>query len=161
MTNIVQANQGFARQHPDGLEAIFGAPIVNERHAEQAVQAAYAMLQYLMQSRQELNFQVHMGMSQGTVIVNQRSGRRGAGPTILGDLLQRIKRIASQTPTDKIWVTEAVQQQTHRLVNYQPVVAPQLWFRCGPSLSPGGALPTGRAVSLAAMPRCGRCSVFP
>ncbi|MCA9932571.1 MAG: tetratricopeptide repeat protein [Ardenticatenaceae bacterium] len=126
MTTIVQKHQGHARQHPEGLEAIFGAPIAHEHDAENAVQAAYDILQHLQQTQVALNMQAHIGMSQGAVVVNPRGGRRNPDLVILGDLLHRVQRMASQAPAGKIWVTESIHQHTHRLVNYQPVVAPQL-----------------------------------
>lgn len=122
---IVQEHQGIMRQHPDGIEAIFGAPVAYEDDAEQAVRAAYYIVNHLQQANYELDLAIRIGISQGEVITSPATAHQREKLVILGQPLEQVQSIAAQVPLGKIWVTEAVQRISKRLFTYQPVAAPQ------------------------------------
>ncbi len=125
ISTIIQEHQGVMRQHADGIEAIFGAPIAFEDDAEQAVKAAYYILNHLQHANYELDLTIKIGISQGEVITSPATSRQREKLIILGQPLEQVQKIASQVPASKIWVTESVQRDSKRLFLYQPVAAPQ------------------------------------
>jgi class 3 adenylate cyclase len=87
----------------DGLMAVFGAPISNENHCEQAVRAALEMLDLLEVFNQEQSAQgkvqlrIGVGIATGKVIAGYTGTQHRATYTCIGDAVNLASRIESHT----------------------------------------------------------------
>lgn len=121
---IVKEHKGVVRQHPQGIEAIFGAPISYEDDIEQATQAAFTIFNHIQRTEFEVELQVKIAITQGEVLTGAKSARESGAMTILGQPLEQVQGIAAQPPPGKIWVTEEVQRASRRLFTFNQVSAP-------------------------------------
>lgn len=87
----------------DGLMAVFGAPIPNEKHCEQAVRAALEMLDLLevfnqeQVARDKVQLQIGIGIATGKVIAGYTGTQNRATYTCIGDTVNLASRIESHT----------------------------------------------------------------
>lgn len=89
----------------DGLLAVFGAPLENETHRLQAVQAAREMLENLevfnieQQQRGKSMVKIGIGIASGRVIAGYCGTRHRATYTCIGDTVNLAARIEAHTKT--------------------------------------------------------------
>jgi adenylate cyclase len=93
----------LAQMVGDGLMAVFGAPIENEAHRLQAVQAAREMLENLevfnieQQQRGKATVKIGIGIAAGRVIAGYCGTRDRATYTCVGDTVNLAARIEAHT----------------------------------------------------------------
>jgi class 3 adenylate cyclase len=92
----------------DGFMAVFGAPLVMDDHADQAVRAAW-QIQELMEFRYGTGMRVGIGLNSGSVVVGTTGGHTKLDFTVIGDTVNVASRVEALTRTtgDKILITES------------------------------------------------------
>lgn len=104
MFDAIEANGGTVNQmEGDGLMAIFGAPVYQENHRQQAFNAALEMIellkgfneQRLMQDKSEIR--VGIGIATGKVIAGYTGTQHRATYTCVGDTVNLAARIQNHT----------------------------------------------------------------
>ncbi len=116
MQAAVDAHDGVINKFGgDSLLAIFGAPLPQENHAEQAVRTATAMMDQLAllnarrQARADPPFRIGIGVNTGEMIVGNLGAEQRREYTVLGDTVNTAKRLSDlnkTTPTYSIFVGE-------------------------------------------------------
>lgn len=111
----------------DGLMALFGAPIAHENNAELAVRSAVDMLADVsrlaleMRERVGADIHVHIGLHTGSVIVGGIGSDMLMNYTAIGDTVNLAQRLDSVAGPGVILASEAVQQQTKALFDFEAV----------------------------------------
>jgi class 3 adenylate cyclase len=104
MFDAITANNGTVNQmEGDGLMAIFGAPVYQENHREQAVFAALEMIELLkglneqraLQGKSEIK--IGIGIASGSVIAGYTGTQHRATYTCVGDAVNLAARIEDHT----------------------------------------------------------------
>jgi class 3 adenylate cyclase len=104
MFEAIVGNNGTVNQlEGDGLMAIFGAPIQNDRHREYAVRAAREMMELLkgfnieQAARNKVQIQIGIGIASGRVIAGYTGTQYRATYTCVGDTVNLAARIEKHT----------------------------------------------------------------
>jgi adenylate cyclase len=118
MVEVVQRNHGMIDKFTgDGMMAIFGAPVENSRHAEQAVVAAMEMQDELSklranwQQQGRIGFSMGIGINSGGAIVGNIGSRAHMEYTAIGDTVNLASRL--QTATRELEAEILVSRATH------------------------------------------------
>lgn len=145
-TAIAEEHGGSVRQRPDGLIITFGIPQAYEGDAEQAVQTAYHIGQYVAQHelQAEIDLTVQMAINQGVVLAAALHPELPTDYMLQGEPIEVARLAATAVTPNQIWVTEAVQLATKRLFTYQPLpplkeVSSPLWRLVGLQEAPAPA----------------------
>lgn len=89
----------------DGLMAVFGAPMPNDRHCEQAVRAALEMIEDLAgfnadrSARHKTSVEIGIGIASGQMIAGYTGTQHRATYTCVGDTVNLAARIEAHTKT--------------------------------------------------------------
>lgn len=104
MFDAITSNHGTVNQmEGDGLMAIFGAPVHNENHRAQAVNAALEMIELLKVFNEQRSLQkkgeirVGIGIATGRVIAGYTGTQHRATYTCVGDTVNLAARIEAHT----------------------------------------------------------------
>jgi class 3 adenylate cyclase len=104
MFDAITANNGMVNQmQGDGFMAIFGAPVHDENHREQAVHAALEMAELLKAFNEQRATQnkgvvrIGIGIASGNVIAGYTGTQHRATYTCVGDTVNLAARIESHT----------------------------------------------------------------
>ena len=104
MVDVVQRNHGMIDKFTgDGMMAIFGAPIEDSRHAEQAVVTAIEMQSELSKLRANwqqqglVGFSMGIGINSGNAIVGNIGSRAHMEYTAIGDTVNLASRLQTAT----------------------------------------------------------------
>ncbi len=113
MTDIIFAHGGTLDKYlGDGLMALFGAPAVTAKDAQNAVNAAVAMQRRMLSINDELREEgfpeigVGIGLHTGEVIVGYIGSERRSEYTAIGDVVNTSSRLESNAKGGQILVSE-------------------------------------------------------
>jgi class 3 adenylate cyclase/CHASE2 domain-containing sensor protein len=99
MTDIIEAHGGFVDKYiGDAIVAIFGAPVDDPRHSENAVRAALAAREKLARMNADGAFGHHtlaarVGINSGTALVGNVGSTRRFNYTVMGDTVNTASRL--------------------------------------------------------------------
>jgi adenylate cyclase len=115
MQRVIDAHGGVVNKFGgDSILAIFGTPVPNLDHANQAVQAAVKMMDQLAllnrrrQARHEAPFRIGIGINTGAMIVGNLGSENRREYTVLGDSVNTAKRLSDlnkDTPVYSIFIS--------------------------------------------------------
>ena len=118
LINIVRAHKGIVLQIlGDGIYAVFGAPLLNETHVADAVEASYAMLEKTKELSEEGKIppiRVGIGLHTGKVIAGELGNEYRKLYSLTGSnviIASRIEQLNKDLKTQFL-VSEAVYQKT-------------------------------------------------
>jgi adenylate cyclase len=104
MFDAISSNSGIVNQMVgDGLMAIFGAPVHQEDHCNQAVQAALEMMELIglfnldQEAQHKVQIRIGIGIASGQVIAGYTGTTRRATYTCVGDTVNLAARLESHT----------------------------------------------------------------
>lgn len=113
MTDIIFAHGGTLDKYlGDGLMALFGAPAVTAKDAQNAINAAVAMQRRMLSINDELREEgfpeigVGIGLHTGEVIVGYIGSERRSEYTAIGDVVNTSSRLESNAKGGQILVSE-------------------------------------------------------
>lgn len=121
MADMVYRYDGFVDKYTgDGLMALFGAPIAQERHAEMAVRAALEMQAALahMPLRGKADLYMRIGLNAGSVVVGNVGSDLQMNYTAIGDTVNLANRLEQAARPGAILVSESVYQQSRAMVDF-------------------------------------------
>jgi adenylate cyclase len=118
MTDIIEAHGGFVDKYiGDAIVAVFGAPVDEPRHAEQAMRAALEMQAALRADPQRFSVTGHMlktriGLNTGRVLIGNIGSPRRFNYTAMGDAVNLASRLegANKAYGTSILVSEDTMQ---------------------------------------------------
>src|SRR5712692_1109184 len=117
MTDIIFAHGGTLDKYlGDGLMALFGAPTVTAKDAQNAINAAVAMQRRMLSINDELNKEglqeigIGIGLHTGEVTVGYIGSERRSEYTAIGDAVNTSSRLESNAKRGEILVSEATAQ---------------------------------------------------
>ncbi|MFN3401345.1 MAG: adenylate/guanylate cyclase domain-containing protein, partial [Ferrovibrio sp.] len=118
MTDIIEAHGGFVDKYiGDAIVAVFGAPVDEPRHAEQAMRAALEMQAALRADPQRFSVAGHMlktriGLNTGRVLIGNIGSPRRFNYTAMGDAVNLASRLegANKAYGTSILVSEDTMQ---------------------------------------------------
>ncbi|PJI38688.1 MAG: hypothetical protein CTR53_15615 [Ferrovibrio sp.] len=99
MTDIIEAHGGFVDKYiGDAIVAVFGAPVVDMRHAEQAMRAAMQMRDALLAEPERfslagLPLKTRIGLNTGRVLIGNIGSPRRFNYTAMGDAVNLASRL--------------------------------------------------------------------
>lgn len=99
MTNIIEDHGGFVDKYiGDAIVAVFGAPVADARHAEQAMRAAIQMRDTLQADPQRFSVAGHVmktriGLNTGRVLIGNIGSPRRFNYTAMGDAVNLASRL--------------------------------------------------------------------
>ena len=117
MQRVIDAHGGVVNKFGgDSILALFGAPVICENHAEQAVTAAMSMMDELSKlnnqrlARGVAPIRIGIGVNTGEMIVGNLGSEKRREYTALGDSVNLAKRFSDlnkETPFDTVFAGEA------------------------------------------------------
>jgi adenylate cyclase len=162
MTQIVEEHGGFVDKFiGDAVVAVFGAPVADPRHAENAVRAAVKMRDLLNDPACKLaigdgRIRARIGVNTGSVLVGNIGSPRRFNYTVMGDavnLASRLEGVNKKYGTG-IVVSEDTARACGGAVEFREIDTVRVVGRAQPvalfePLAPAGALAPERRVKLA------------
>lgn len=125
MADTVYRYEGFVDKYTgDGLMALFGAPIAQERHAEMAVRAALEMQAALSRMssktplRDKAELFMRIGLNAGNVVVGNVGSDLQMNYTAIGDTVNLANRLEQAARPGTILVSESVFLQSRAVIDY-------------------------------------------
>jgi predicted ATPase/class 3 adenylate cyclase len=123
LVDMIQENGGQAIRLPDGITAIFGAPIAHEDDPERAVETAMQLLNFYNEIylRTQLPVTLRLGMAMGKIVAG--SSDLESEFLAAGEPLQFARAIAEASNPARLWVSQAVRNATAFRFDFTPVAA--------------------------------------
>src|SRR5438128_1285227 len=127
MTDIIFAHGGTLDKYlGDGLMALFGAPTVTAKDAQNAINAAVAMQRRMLSINDELHEEglpeigIGIGLHTGEVTVGYIGSERRSEYTAIGDAVNTSSRLESNAKRGEILVSEATAEAAHSRYQLTP-----------------------------------------
>jgi adenylate cyclase len=127
MTDIIFAHGGTLDKYlGDGLMALFGAPTVTPKDAENAIATAVAMQRRMLSINDELREEgfpeigIGIGLHTGEVTVGYIGSERRSEYTAIGDAVNTASRLESNAKAGEILVSEVTAKAAHSRYQLAP-----------------------------------------
>ncbi|HEX7530550.1 MAG TPA: adenylate/guanylate cyclase domain-containing protein [Pyrinomonadaceae bacterium] len=127
MTDIIFAHGGTLDKYlGDGLMALFGAPTVTPKDAENAIATAVAMQRRMLSINDELHEEgfpeigIGIGLHTGEVTVGYIGSERRSEYTAIGDAVNTASRLESNAKAGEILVSEVTAKAAHSRYQLAP-----------------------------------------
>jgi adenylate cyclase len=127
MTDIIFAHGGTLDKYlGDGLMALFGAPTVTPKDAENAIATAVAMQRRMLSINDELHKEgfaeigIGIGLHTGEVTVGYIGSERRSEYTAIGDAVNTASRLESNAKAGEILVSEVTAKAAHSRYQLAP-----------------------------------------
>jgi adenylate cyclase len=125
-TDIIFRHEGTLDKYlGDAVMAVFGAPMDSQRHAVQAVRAAFEMLDAIKGLNETSGgsplLQFHFGINSGPVVAGDIGSPRRKEYTVLGNTVNTAARIQAGSPPDAIWVGPQTYEAVKEVVTARKV----------------------------------------
>src|SRR5713101_7752315 len=127
MTDIIFAHGGTLDKYlGDGLMALFGAPTVTAKDAQNAINAAVAMQRRMLSINVELRAEgfpeigIGIGLHTGEVTVGYIGSERRSEYTAIGDAVNTASRLESNAKAGEILVSEVTAKAAHSRYQLAP-----------------------------------------
>jgi predicted ATPase/class 3 adenylate cyclase len=123
LTELLQENDCQVLRRPDGITAIFGAPITHEDDPDRAVDAVMQIVNFYneLDQQTELPVSIHLGIAMGNIVAGKVGTDPAAEFLAAGEPLQLARSVAEACPSGKVWVTKSIQYHTSYRFEYTPV----------------------------------------
>jgi predicted ATPase/class 3 adenylate cyclase/Tfp pilus assembly protein PilF len=123
LAELIRENGGQVIHHPDGITAIFGAPITHEDDPERAVETMMQIVNfyYELDQQTELPVSIQLGVATGKIVAGKLGTEHTEEFTAAGEPLQLARMIAEACPPGQAWVTQAVYNHTAFRFEFTPV----------------------------------------
>lgn len=107
----------------DEIMALFGAPVAQENHAEQALLAALEMAGSLAEliDRQRIDLQLHFGINTGPVVAGGIGSQGRQEYSVMGDAVNLAARLEDVSETGQILVGPVTHRLTGLLFDFEPL----------------------------------------
>ncbi|MCM8769131.1 MAG: adenylate/guanylate cyclase domain-containing protein [Candidatus Omnitrophica bacterium] len=103
----------------DAVMAIYGAPIDQIDHAQQAVLSAVEMINKLKEEKDQLQVRIGIGIHTGPAVVGNIGSLRRMDYTAIGDAVNLAARIQDLAPAGEIFISEDTYTRVKEIVNCQ------------------------------------------
>ncbi len=126
--DLIQENGGQVLHQQNAITAIFGAPVTHEDDPERAVETMMQIVNFYNELNQqtELPITIHLGAAMGKIVAGKLETDQITEFMAAGESVQLARIIAEASPSDRVWVTQAVYNRTAFRFEYTPVSANSL-----------------------------------
>ncbi len=128
LTDLIRENGGQILRHPDGITAIFGAPVTHEDDPERAVETMMQIVNFYneLDQQTDLPVSIHLGVTMGKIVAGKPGTEQSAEFMAAGEPVQMAHLIAEDCPSGRAWVTQSVYNHTSFRFEYTTVPSTRL-----------------------------------
>lgn len=139
MSEIIRGHQGIVDKYiGDGIMALFGAPLAQERHEENAVRCAMEMMENIRTMDQ--GFRIGIGISTGDVVTGMFGSSSKKEYTALGMPVNIAARLQKLAGGGEIIISDATRAGLNGAIPFQragslafaPAASPVVYYRLTP-----------------------------
>jgi adenylate cyclase len=117
VVKIILENEGIVDKFlGDGIMAVFGSPVENEKHPQLAYETAYKMQEAVFRlnqrlSNKEISLSIGIGINTGTVVIGNVGASLRKEYTVIGDEVNLSARLQTLAAPKEIVISEATYQR--------------------------------------------------